>query len=90
MLADPIALLWEKEPPEAHIVGVLPQLEDELVSWEPYDEQGRKSRESPDRLDAMVWACDWLKIPDKGVVSANPAIQRIPSSQGLGLRGRST
>lgn len=86
--ADPIALLWEKEPPTAHMVGVLPQLEDQLVTWEPYP-NGKKNRDSPDRLDAMVWACDWLKIPDKGVVTANPATTRLPSSQHLGLRGRS-
>lgn len=87
--ADPIALLWEKEPPTAHIVGVLPQLEDQLVTWEPYPD-GRKNRDSPDRLDAMVWACDWLKIPDKGVVTANPASQRVPSDAGIpSFRGRS-
>lgn len=87
--ADPVALLWEKEPPTAHMVGVLPQLEDQLVTWEPYDQNGRKNRDSPDRLDAMVWACDWLKVPDTGTVSTNPAIQRLPSSAG-GFRGRST
>lgn len=86
--ADPIALLWEKEPPTAHIVGVLPQLEDQLVTWEPYP-NGVKNRDSPDRLDAMVWACDWLKIPDKGTVTANPAIQRLPSNATAGMRGRS-
>jgi phage terminase large subunit-like protein len=86
--ADPIALLWEKDPPTAHIVGVLPQLEDQLVTWEPYP-NGKKNRDSPDRLDAMVWACDWLKIPDKGVVSANPAIERLPSNATAGMRGRS-
>lgn len=85
--ADPVALLWEKEPPEAHIVGVLPQLEDQLVTWEPYPD-GRKNRDSPDRLDAMVWACSWLRVPDKGTVTANPAIQRIPSAS-VGFRGRS-
>lgn len=84
--ADPVALLWEKEPPEAHIVGVLPQLEDQLVTWEPYPD-GRKNRDSPDRLDAMVWACSWLRVPDKGLVTANPAIQQVPSAQGF--RGRS-
>lgn len=87
--AEPIALLWEKEPPTAHLVDVLPQLEDQMVSWAPYDENGKKNRESPDRLDAMVWACDWLKIPDKGVVSANPAIERLPSNASAGMRGRS-
>lgn len=86
--ADPIALLWEKEPPTGHIVGVLPQLEDQLVSWEPYL-NGKKNQDSPDRLDAMVWACDWLKVPDHGTVTANPAIQRLPSNATAGMRGRS-
>lgn len=87
--AEPIALLWEKEPPTGHIVSMLPQLEDQMVTWAPYDENGKKNRESPDRLDAMVWACDWLKIPDKGTVTANPAIQRLPSNSTAGMRGRS-
>lgn len=77
--ADPIALLWEKEPPSAHMVGVLPQLEDQLVTWEPYPD-GKKNRDSPDRLDAMVWACDWLKVPDKGTITANPTVNRLASS----------
>lgn len=86
--ADPIALLWEKEPPEAHIVGILPQLEDQLVTWEPYP-NGTRNRDSPDRLDAMVWACDWLKVPDKGTVTTNPAVQVVPSGMAGGFRGRS-
>lgn len=87
--ADPIALLWEKQPPEAHMVGVLPILEDQLVSWEPYPD-GRKNRESPDRLDAMVWACTWLAHPDKGVITTNPASQALSSPVGVaGIRGRS-
>jgi phage terminase large subunit-like protein len=85
--ADPVALLWEKEPPTAHLVGVLPQLEDQLVTWEPYPD-GKKNRDSPDRLDAMVWACSWLAVPDKGVVSANPTITRVPSNT-VGWRGHS-
>lgn len=87
MRADPIALLWEKEPPTAHLVGVLPQLEDELVTWEPYP-NGKKNRNSPDRLDAMVWACKWLSVADTATADTNPAIQRLPSGAG-GFRGRS-
>jgi len=44
--AEPIATLFEQG--KAHIVGRLPQLEDELTTWV----HGEKS---PDRLDAMVW-----------------------------------
>ena len=46
--ADPIAAYFERK--EAHIVGTLRDLEDQLCSWEPLSGQN-----SPDRLDAMVW-----------------------------------
>ena len=54
--ADAAAILWEKEPPEAHLVGSLPQLEDQLTGWIP-----DSGASSPDRLDAMVWAILWLR-----------------------------
>ena len=54
--ADAAAILWEKDPPEAHIVGTLPNLEDQLTGWVPDGPGG-----SPDRLDAMVWAILWLR-----------------------------
>lgn len=44
--ADPIATLDERG--RLHIVGELPKLEDELVSWTP-------GQDSPNRLDAYVW-----------------------------------
>lgn len=53
--AVPVALLWEKEEPEAHMVGEHPKLEEELTMWEPDTGQA-----SPDRLDALVWACLYL------------------------------
>ena len=46
--AEPISALWEQG--RGHIVGSLPDLEDQLVTWSPL------SPSSPDRLDAMVWA----------------------------------
>jgi phage terminase large subunit-like protein len=46
--AEPVAALFEQG--RAHIVGMLPDLEDQLCSWVPGE------GESPDRLDAMVWA----------------------------------
>lgn len=52
--AEPVSLLWEAK--RAHIVGSLPLLEDELVSWVPGPDSP-----SPDRLDAMVWAASWLQ-----------------------------
>lgn len=46
--AEPVAMLYEQG--KVHHVGTLPQLEDQLTSWNP------DSRTSPDRLDALVWA----------------------------------
>lgn len=46
--AEPIAAKFEKG--EAHIVGSIAELEDQLCVWEPLS-----GEESPDRLDAMVW-----------------------------------
>ena len=46
--AEPVSALSEQK--RLHMVGAFPELEDQLVTWEP------DSRESPDRMDAMVWA----------------------------------
>jgi len=46
--AEPISALSEQK--RLHMVGAFPELEDQLVSWEP------DSDKSPDRMDAMVWA----------------------------------
>lgn len=49
--AEPISLLAEQG--YIHHVGNFPYLEDELCEWEPGDE-------SPNRLDAYVWAVAYL------------------------------
>lgn len=55
--AEPVAGLFEQN--RGHHVGFLADLEDQLCSWTPED------RESPDRLDAQVWAYTELLIePD--------------------------
>ena len=46
--AEPISALYEQG--RVHHVGAFPKLEDQLVIWTP------DSNESPDRLDALVWA----------------------------------
>lgn len=51
--AEPISSLYEQN--RFHHLGIFPQLEDELVTWAPIDP------ESPNRLDACVWACTDLK-----------------------------
>ena len=45
--AEPVAALFEQG--RGHHVGSFPALEDELCEWEP-------GMESPNRLDALVWA----------------------------------
>lgn len=46
--AEPIAALYEQG--KVHHVGVLAELEDQMCCWLP------QSEESPDRVDALVWA----------------------------------
>ena len=46
--AEPIVSLYEQG--RIHHVGVFPDLEDQLCSWDP-----STGEESPDRLDATVW-----------------------------------
>jgi phage terminase large subunit-like protein len=45
--AEPASSMYEQG--RAHHVGAFPKLEDQLCTWTPLD------RESPDRLDALVW-----------------------------------
>lgn len=47
--AEPMAARYEKG--EVHHVGVFPKLEDEMCSWVP-----GQSGQSPNRMDALVWA----------------------------------
>ena len=53
MRAEPISALYEQG--RVHHVGTFPKLEDQMVSWTP------ESNDSPDRLDALVWALTELK-----------------------------
>lgn len=56
--AEPISALYEQG--RVHHVGPFPDLEDELCTWVPGDD-------SPDRLDAMVWALTELMVtPGRG------------------------
>ena len=48
MRAEPISALYEQY--RVHHVGAFPQMEDQMVMWTP------ESNDSPDRLDALVWA----------------------------------
>lgn len=53
--AEPVAALHEKGV--IHIVGELPELETELAEWVP-------GEDSPNRLDAMVWAVTALMLDE--------------------------
>ena len=55
--AEPVAALYHAGQGRCHHVGVFPQLEEQMTFWTPKDPT------SPDRMDALVWACSYL-IPD--------------------------
>lgn len=59
--AEPVAALTEQG--SAHIVGSLPDLEEQLTTWVPGDA-------SPDRLDAYVWALTDLMLAPAGNLAA--------------------
>jgi phage terminase large subunit-like protein len=60
--AEPIAALYEQN--KIHHIGVFPELEDQMCAW-----SGEDNEPSPDRLDALVWACSEL-----GLKSSTPDI----------------
>jgi phage terminase large subunit-like protein len=53
--AEPVAALYEQR--KVDHVGSFPELEDQMVTWEPLSGMA-----SPDRLDALVWALTELAI----------------------------
>jgi phage terminase large subunit-like protein len=59
--AEPIAVLWQQRSPRAHFVGALPALEDQCCTWVP-------GEDSPDRLDALVWAMTEL-FPNEALIA---------------------
>jgi len=65
--AEPVASLAIRG--RLHIVGHLPDLEDEMTSWEP-----DVSVWSPNRLDAMVWMITWLMSKTR---IRNPRIRNL-------------
>lgn len=56
--AEPVVALFEQG--RCHLVGDFPLLEEELCGWIPGE-----TKESPNRLDAMVWAITELMITGK-------------------------
>jgi len=51
--AEPVAALYEQG--KVHHVGAFPELEDQMCTWVPGDD-------SPDRMDALVWALTELML----------------------------
>lgn len=62
--AQPVSVLYgdptgKRRPPKVHHVGVFPELEDQMTTWVPGDD------DSPDRVDALVWGLTELMLaPD--------------------------
>jgi len=56
--AEPVAMRGEQG--RLHMVGEFPELEDQMVLYDP-----QSTRESPDRMDAMVHACLQLILGEK-------------------------
>ena len=77
--AEPISALYEQG--RVHHVGLFGQLEDQMCQWIP------DSGDSPDRMDALVWALSQLSENASGLIGlANLAIFcpkcRFPASKG--------
>jgi phage terminase large subunit-like protein len=64
--AEPVAMLYDAGQGRCHHVGVFPQLEEQQCFWTPLDP------DSPDRMDALVWAATFL-MPDLTVPMADYA-----------------
>lgn len=58
--AEPVSALYEQG--KVHHVGMLPELEDQLCTWVP-------GEDSPDRLDALVWAVTELMLKQHEVTA---------------------
>jgi phage terminase large subunit-like protein len=70
--AEPVAALYEQGK-VTHCRN-FPELEDQLCTWEPLS-----GDESPDRLDALVWAMHELMLKQaQRIPFVNPVVVGIP------------
>lgn len=64
--AEPVAALYEQRL--VHHIGAFPELEDQMCLWEGEPEEETEdddtTYDSPDRMDALVWALTELMIDD--------------------------
>lgn len=85
--AEPYALRWEADEQTAFVcppdndLGEIVDLIDQLTTWIP-----KTGMASPDRLDAMIWACKWLH-KGSGGASIHPASLPGGPSVGGGFGG---
>lgn len=79
--AEPVAM--RNEQGKLHLVGVMEELENQMILFDP-----ESTRESPDRMDAMVHACLHLMSGEKRMMSISDPSQFQtpfgPSSYDLG------
>lgn len=65
--AEPIAALYEQG--RVHHVGLLSELEEQMCEWQPYPREGEgRKQDSPDRLDALVWAITELNQGGNAII----------------------
>ena len=67
--AEPISALYEQG--RVHHIGSFPQLEEQMCEWVP-----GISKDSPDRMDAMVWALTEL-LEGTGTLSSLASLGRL-------------
>ncbi len=77
--AEPVASLYEGDeekgnPPRCHHVGNFPELEEQMCTWTP-------DADSPDRMDALVWALTELMLDGGGPMRTSRPKGRIPEQQ---------
>lgn len=70
--AEPIALLWEVEEQVVHMVTQSTKLIDEMCEWVPGEGA------SPDRVDALVWACWFLRSRHTAVIRSATVVSEGP------------
>jgi phage terminase large subunit-like protein len=73
--AEPVAALYEGSevvPGRVHHAGSFPELEEEMTTWTP-------EADSPDRMDAAVWALTELMLGTTGTMKSTVPKGRIPT-----------
>lgn len=69
--AEPVSMLYEQR--KVHHVGAFPELEQQMTTWVP-----DAGEDSPDRMDALVWALTKLMVAKATVSSVDARRVRVP------------